>query len=82
MIVMSELVTVFGLEEDEVQADSKLKPKRMTLKEFMLSDSQRAQAAVDWGKDIAASEKWHLVLHYLVKMLFISLYVWISFENS
>jgi len=54
----------------------------MTLKEFMLFDSQRAQAAVDWGKEIAAIEKWHLILHYLVKMLLIALYVLICYWSS
>ena len=82
MIVMSQVVTLFGFEEDEVRNDQKDKLKRMTLKEFMLSDSQRAQASIDWGKDFAASEKWNLVFHYLIKMLFITLYVWISYESS
>lgn len=54
----------------------------MTLKEFMLSDSQRAQAAIDWGKDFAAGEKCNLVFHYLIKMLLIALYVSISYESS
>ena len=59
MILMAQIVTLSGLEEETHEiTDAKKELKRMTLKEFMMSDSQRSQVdTIDWEKDITSTEK-------------------------
>lgn len=67
---------------DEPTATETGKKNRMTLKEFMLSDSQRAQVEqIDWEKDITPNEKIQFLVHYLVKFLLIVVYALLSMQQ-
>ena len=57
MITMDYVLWLMGIEETQ-EGDAETKKTRMTLKEFMLSDSQRAQVEqIDWEKDITKQER-------------------------
>jgi hypothetical protein len=80
MIMMDYVLYVCGQEEDAVEEQQPGtepgKKTRMTLKEFMMSDSQRAQVEqIDWEKDITPQERFQTILHYCVKTAFFISYV-------
>ena len=74
MIAMDQVLSLIGVDE-EPDAQGAGRKTRMTLKEFMLSDSQRAQVEqIDWEKDITKQEKWQFVAHYFCKGLLLLCY--------
>jgi hypothetical protein len=75
MIAMDQVLSLIGVDEEPSDAQNAGRKTRMTLKEFMLSDSQRAQVEqIDWEKDITAQEKWQFVAHYIGKLLLLACY--------
>lgn len=75
MIAMDQVLSLIGVEEEPNDAQNAGRKTRMTLKEFMLSDSQRAQVEqIDWEKDITSQEKWQFIAHYVCKFLLLICY--------
>lgn len=74
MVMMDFVVSLCC--DDVEQEEGAETGKRMTLKEFMMSDSQRAQVEyIDWDKDITEGEKLMTACHYGIKIAIVTIYM-------